>query len=338
MSEQKLLKLADKNKKLTTKVVADAFGFSRQTAHRKLNELVNEGKLIKIGKTRSTFYTTPDNLAFFEDGIVFKYKNEDLKEHKILDDVYAKFPKLLQLEENVRSIFAYAFSEMLNNAIEHSKSKMIEIKVTNKKEQLMFSIKDSGIGVFKNIMQKYKLKSEIEAIQELLKGKTTTQPKAHSGEGIFFTSKIADHFQLDSYEKRLQIDNLTPDIFISKIDKNKKGTLVTFTISANTKKHLGDLFSEYTANDDDKGFNKTKIHVKLFTYGTVHVSRSQARRISVNLDKFKSVILDFDKVPTIGQAFADEIFRVFQNSHPGIKIETLNTNEAVEFMINRAKS
>lgn len=51
---------------------------------------------------------------------------------------------------------------------------------------------------------------------------------------------------------------------------------------------------------------------------------------------FKVLVLDFDKVPTIGQAFADEIFRVFTAKHPGVEIRCVNMNENVEFMIKRA--
>ena len=53
------------------------------------------------------------------------------------------------------------------------------------------------------------------------------------------------------------------------------------------------------------------------------------------LEKFKHIILNFDNVSTIGQAFADEIFRVFQQKHPEIKITTTNMNEAVKYMIDR---
>ena len=71
--------------------------------------------------------------------------------------------------------------------------------------------------------------------------------------------------------------------------------------------------------------------------GGVHVSRSQARRILTNLYKFRSIIFDFDKVPMVGQAFADEIFRVFHNKYPDIKLKAINMNEAVQFMIGRVR-
>lgn len=65
------------------------------------------------------------------------------------------------------------------------------------------------------------------------------------------------------------------------------------------------------------------------------VARSQARSLLLGLEKFKTIILDFDKVPIVGQAFADEIFRIFQNKYPKITITSINMNDAVEFMIRR---
>ena len=45
--------------------------------------------------------------------------------------------------------------------------------------------------------------------------------------------------------------------------------------------------------------------------------------------------MDFDKVSTIGQAFADEVFRVFKEKHPNIAIQPINMDEAVRFMVER---
>jgi hypothetical protein len=50
------------------------------------------------------------------------------------------------------------------------------------------------------------------------------------------------------------------------------------------------------------------------------------------------VLLDFKEVSTIGHAFADEIFRVFQASHPLIELLPINANAEVESVIARARS
>jgi len=65
------------------------------------------------------------------------------------------------------------------------------------------------------------------------------------------------------------------------------------------------------------------------------ISRSIARRILSNIEKFKVIFLDFNRVKTIEQAFADEIFRVFRNKHKEITILPINVNEKVKFMIKR---
>ena len=51
------------------------------------------------------------------------------------------------------------------------------------------------------------------------------------------------------------------------------------------------------------------------------------------LEKFKTVTLDFQGIRTIGQGFADEIFRVWHRKHPQIRILPVHTSEAVRFMI-----
>ena len=188
-------------------------------------------------------------------------------------------------------------------------------------------------------MKKKNLKSELEAIQDLLKGKTTTKPELHSGEGIFFTSKVADIFNLESFGYQLIINSIINDVFLVKPKSIKRGTKVKISISTDSKRHLNDVFKRYTGyRDNNYSFDKTEIKIKLYTTGTIYISRSQARRVLMGLDKFKSIILDFDKVPTIGQAFADEIFRVFADKHPDIKIYPINANESVRFMIDRTIS
>jgi anti-sigma regulatory factor (Ser/Thr protein kinase) len=311
---------------------------SRQYVSRIIKELITEKKLVKSGSTASATYALPENADIFGDSVLMLLANEGLEEHKIIEKIENQASFILKLPDNIRSIFDYAFSEMLNNAIEHSKSKNIGIEVKKQQDSLLFEIRDFGVGVFRNIMQKRKLKSELEAMQDLLKGKTTTAPQAHSGEGIFFTSKVADIFTLDSFDYVLTVDNRIGDVFFGKSPKRaKKGTAVTFGISLKSNKHLIDTFQKFQS-DDDMAFDKTEIQIKLYTMGTVHISRSQARRVLTGLDKFKTIIMDFDRVPMIGQAFADEVFRVFKNQRPEITIIPKNMNDAVEFMVKRVGS
>ena len=97
------------------------------------------------------------------------------------------------------------------------------------------------------------------------------------------------------------------------------------------------MFQDYT--NDDYIFDKTTITVHLAKeyMGELFISRSQARRILLNAEKFRVIFLDFSEVDTIGQAFADEIFRVYKNKNPDIQIIPINANAEVEFMIKRSQ-
>ncbi len=342
ISKEKILELAGKQGKITTKDLLGVFNVSRQYINQLMADLISEKKMIKVGGTRSAFYVSAsyakDHPELFPDVFRKKYKNVGLEEHKVLMEVEEKLSRITELPENIRSIFTFAFSEMFNNAIEHSRSKLIQIEVAVRNGKLSFIVEDSGVGAFRNIMKKRGLRSEVEAIQDLLKGKTTTMPKSHSGEGIFFTSKSADLFILDSFGFQFVVTPKRPDI--KRISAIKRGTRVIFEIDINSNLHLTDVFRKYTnlTEDSDYGFDKTEIRVKLFTVGGVHISRSQARRVLAGLEKFRIILLDFEDVPVVGQAFADEVYRVFQSTHPDIVIKEENMSEGVRFMVERAKN
>jgi hypothetical protein len=127
---------------------------------------------------------------------------------------------------------------------------------------------------------------------------------------------------------------LIGDIFLKEHTVNK-GTKVIFSINMRSKRKISDIFGAYT--DDSFEFSKTEVTVKLYEEDANYVSRSQARRLLSGLEKFKTIILDFKGVGTVGQAFADEIFRVWKKTHPGKSIIIKNAGENVAFMVKRAE-
>ena len=204
---EKILELAGQNGKVFASELSVQFAVSRQYLNRLINELVIAGKLVKIGGKRYAYYVLPEyakqHSEILPQQYIKTFNNASIEEHIILDRIEQEYPPVKKLPENIRSIFTYAFSEMFNNAIEHSQSKNIHIEVSVQNKLVSFIVEDFGIGVFKNVMKERNLKSDLEAIQDLLKGKTTTMPKSHSGEGIFFTSKVGDLFILDSFGYQL---------------------------------------------------------------------------------------------------------------------------------------
>jgi len=102
----------------------------------------------------------------------------------------------------------------------------------------------------------------------------------------------------------------------------------------NSSKKLKDVFDAFST-EIPGDFDKTIIPVRM-TNSYDLISRSQARRILSGLELFKEVILDFNDIEYIGQAFADEIFRVFKIMNPNTAIMAQNANPEVQNMIYRA--
>jgi hypothetical protein len=159
--------------------------------------------------------------------------------------------------------------------------------------------------------------------------------EAHTGEGIFFTARAADRFVLRSHRIQVEWNRIKDDVFVSN-PRYLKGTTVSFALQRSSRLRLEEIFGEFAPEEYDFRFEKTKILVKLLQ--SDYVSRSEARRLLANLEKFKEIVLDFRDVKSVGQGFADEVFRVFAQRHPTITIATENTSPAVDAMIRHVRS
>jgi anti-sigma regulatory factor (Ser/Thr protein kinase) len=238
----------------------------------------------------------------------------------------------LDRESPAGRIIGYAFTEMLNNAIDHSGSDSATISWWTGTDQWTFEVRDYGIGVYPKLRAGLRLASDFEAVQELSKGKRTTDQLRHTGEGIFFTSKAVDLFRLTSSGVRWTVDNLRRDTALGLVPPTE-GTSVICQIDPQTDRTLSGIFREFTV---DHAFVRTRPVVKLFEAGTVFVSRSEARRLLDGLEAdFDTVEVDFTGVTDVGQGFVDELLRVWPAAHPGKTVIPTNMNEAVEFMIKR---
>ena len=331
-----IIKEIEKKGSIKVSDIVKISGLTRAGINRHLRVLMEGGKVVLVGKANKARYFFPGNTGLNNSELLRVHKivlTKDLEEDNVLQEIQQSKEIFAGLTPEAQSIFKYAFTEMLNNAIDHSNSEKADIVVERQNENIYFCITDKGVGIFNNIIKKNRLGNAMEAIQDIIKGKQTTMPKRHSGEGVFFTSKIADKFILKSFKKKVVFDNVIKDIFILE-SKEFKGTQVSFWISLKSKKTLKALFDSFS--DNDYGFSKTEISVKLYKEGQDYVSRSQAKRILSGLEEFKTIELDFDKVKTVGQSFADEIFRVWLSEHKDKKITYKNANENIVFMIKRA--
>ena len=312
------------------KAVADEFRISRQAVNLHIRRLVDEGLVLSQGSTRSRRYALRPLVDWSKAYSTSQALAEDVVWR---DDI---LPHLQTLPERVLNIWLYAFTEMFNNAIDHSAGHVVLVQLRRTAASVELAIYDDGVGIFRKIQQALALLDERHAVLELAKGKLTTDPARHTGEGIFFTSRVLDGFQILSGGTYFSHEFGEDEDWILERDKFASGTTVWMRLSSQATRTLEDTVKEYES-PDDRAFVKTVVPVRLAQYGDqMLVSRSQAKRLLARVERFRTVLLDFKNVETIGSAFADEVFRVFAAQHPEVRLVAINASLEVTAMIDRS--
>jgi anti-sigma regulatory factor (Ser/Thr protein kinase) len=308
--------------------LAQAGGVSRQVANTHLQALVREGVVHAAGTTRARVYRLT-TLA----EVSRRYPREGLQEDLVWRELVA--PVVAGLPENVRDVWHYAATEMINNAIDHSDAADVLVEARRNALVSEVLVADEGVGIFVKIQRALGLHDPREAILELAKGKLTTAPEQHTGEGIFFTSRALDFFEIESHHLRFSHAPRAEDAIAEQV-ADTPGTRVRMRLANDSPRKLREVFDAFT-DLDECTFDKTVVPLRLAQYaGEKLVSRSQAKRVVHRFERFKRVELDFTGISEIGQAFADEMFRVFAAAHPDIRITPVHTAPAVAQMIKRA--
>lgn len=253
-----------------------------------------------------------------------------LAEHLVWREVAAALA--LDVARPAVHVVEYAFAEMLNNAIDHSGGTIARVRVWSSGDVLAFEVADDGIGVFEKLRSAFGLPDALSAIQELSKGKRTTDPANHTGQGVFFTSKAVDTFSLSANGWMWIVDNIAGDQAVQAVRASRPGTTVRCEIAPTRPRNMSDVFAEYT---EDFEFARSAPAVKLLSYGVRLVSRSEAKRLLEGLDRFSDVRMDFAGVESVGQGFVDEVFRVWAANHPETRLVPVNMGPAVRFMVER---
>ena len=333
MEKSKLVlisRLIEKSGRNVAARLAQELGVSRQAASVWLAGLKEDGFIQSTGVGRGTIYSLLDTI---KKGV--SYKRGGLSEDTVWRAQIA--PEIQDLPDNVKGIWHHGITEMVNNAVDHSGSDFVEVCIKRNALYTECIVSDLGEGIFLKIQRAMDLYDTREAILELAKGKFTTDPANHSGEGIFFSSKMFDQFLIRSDALTfIHLGNDHPGLLLTR-DVPERGTEVMMRLDNNSSRTTKEVFDKF-ALPEEFSFAKTIVPVKLAQYeGETLVSRSQAKRLTRRFERFQTVIVDFAGVEEIGQAFADEAFRVFANAHPAIKMVPVNMTRSVEAMIRRVQ-
>ncbi len=328
---KRALELASEDGRQLGTRLAREFGISRAAASSRLRALVREGLLEAEGATRSRTY----HLAVI-DQTAACYPTEGLSEDRVWRELC--LPVVADLPGNVLDIWNYGVTEMVNNAIDHSGSPVVEVSMNRTALHTECTVRDWGEGIFHKIQRALELYDPREAILELAKGKFTTDPERHTGEGIFFSSKLFDRFHILSGRLAFVHEYRPDDMILETDERETEGTAVFMSLRNDSVRNMKEVMDQYAA-PEEYTFSRTIIPIRLAVHeGEKLVSRSQAKRITFRIERFENVVLDFDGVEEIGQAFADEIFRVFRRNHPGVNLTPINMSPQVEAMVRRAES
>jgi len=316
---------------------SEAFGVSKQTIYSYLKSMEQQGI---ITKKENRGYAL---VSFQDDFFHYDLSDKAIYEDAVYDEVFKKYTG--RMNNNAIKIWQYAFTEMVNNVLDHSESDSLFVAIEQNALYTWVNIVDYGIGIFNKIMKFYDYTDIDDAILSLFKGKLTTDAENHSGEGIFFTSRVMDEYFAVSSQKifsHTEVSDSTNNVAeliaedsrIGDLVENC-GTIIVMGLVNEPNKTLREVFDMFSHDDS---FDTTRIPMQQVSVSGYPVSRSQAKRVYFGLEKFKKVIFDYTGVDDLGQGFAHELYVVYKKKHPNIEFENANASENVLRMINHVQN
>ena len=305
-----------------------AFSVSRSTVYNYINALQDNGELERVGGSM------PYRVLYKASRFTIDTTREHSEDRMFSRDIS---PLLAELPINVQKIWRYAFTAMMNNALEHAKASAIVCVVNRSRLCTIIGILDNGIGIFRRIQQDQRdangeAPTAAEAASLLYAGGYTSDPDSHAGEGIFFTSRLMDHFAIRS-DYQLFTPNVEDDDEEGGGERFR-GTAVQMALNNDSKRELSEVMAKYI--DPEEGFVHTEIPVARFFGGDFPISRSEARRLLSVLEDFRTAELDFSDVDEVGRDFAHELFSVAAGQYPMLRLTVRNAAPAVQSALRRA--
>lgn len=244
------------------------------------------------------------------------------------------FSPCFALPPAVQRMAQHAFTELLNNAIDHSGGAQVTVSIRQTPLQVQLLVSDDGVGLFSRIAQRFAIDDPHLAMLELSKGKLTSAPDRHSGHGLFFSARLADVFDIHADAVAFQRREWEPRAWRAGRPATHQGTSIYLAISLDTARTLDAVLRSHSAESASYAFEHTAVPLHLLGGDSAALaSRADARRVAERLTQFRRAELDFAGVSDIGHGFADELFRVFGAAHPTLELVPVRMNPAVRAML-----
>lgn len=310
--------------------VVERTGLSRASANKALARLVALNWLVREGSPRKPVHR-PGLLR----QVVQQYALQGLQE----DVPWARdFAPYITVAPHVLQMTQHAFVELLNNAIDHSEGTSVTVSLRQTPSHIQLLVSDDGRGLFDKIEAAFDIADPTLAMFELSKGKLTSAAKRHTGRGLFFTSRLADVFDLHANQVAFQQRDWDGAGWRPGRALQRRGTSIYASIALDTERTLESVLNRWSLDGQGFGFERTVVPVRLMTSEHVGLeSRAQARRVASRLSAFKRAEIDFDGVARIGHGFADELFRVQMSEQPALDLLPINMTPAVAAMVRSVR-
>ena len=247
------------------------------------------------------------------------------------------FASAFELPAPVQRMAQHAFTELLNNSIEHSGGGAVTVSMRQTPLQLQLLVSDDGCGLFDRIAQSFDIAEPRLAMLALCKGKLSSAPERHSGHGLFFTSRLADVFDIHANAAAFQCRAWERSAWRTGRPgpvAARGGTSIYLAICVDTTRTLDAVLQAQSHSGTGYDFTRTRVPLQLLAGESVALaSRADARRVASGLQKFSHAEIDFEGISEVGHGFADELFRVFGRSQPALELVAVGMAPRVAAMV-----
>lgn len=306
-------------------------GASRRAVQAALRKLVDAHWLSRSGTSRRPVYG-PGLLRQVARSYTLHGLQEDLPWQR-------DFAPNFELPRHVARMVQHGFTELVNNAIDHSGGSSVTVSLRQTPSHVQLLVSDDGCGVFDKICTAFDIADAQHAMLELSKGRLTSQPEAHTGRGLFFSSQLADVFDIHANNTAFQRRAWDSTGWQAGRPLPRQGSSIYMAIALDTTRTLDQVLQAWSTDGSGIEFDHTTVHLRLLAGpGQALDSRAQARRVAARLPTFKRVEISFEGVSDVGHGFTDELFRVFARARPEVELVPTHMTPRVAALVKSAQN
>jgi anti-sigma regulatory factor (Ser/Thr protein kinase) len=311
--------------------IEERTGASHRAVTTALKRLVDAGWLVRGGTARRPVFA-PGSLRQVARSYTLYGLQEDLPWQR-------DFAPHFALPKHVERMIQHGFTELVNNAADHSGGSSVTVSLRQTPSHVQLLVSDDGCGVFDKICTAFDIVDSQHAMLELSKGRLTSAPDAHTGRGLFFSSQLADVFDIHANNTAFQRRAWESAGWRKGRALPRQGSSIYMAIALNTTRTLDSVMEAWSLAGDGIEFDRTVVQLRLLAgEGQALDSRAQARRVGARLTHFKRAEIDFEGVTDVGHGFTDELFRVFARAHPEVTLDATHMTPRIEALVKSARA